>query len=372
MLSFWEKNTFLDYDIIIVGSGILGLSTACEIKERFPEKEILVLERGIFPTGASTKNAGFLCFGSLTEILADIALKGEENATKLVEKRWRGINLLRQRIDENKMGYLNYGGYELIDEKALGAIEKIEYVNSLVQGIFGENAFELRNDEINSFGFDGKKVKSLVFSPFEAQIDTGMMMKTLMKYAQFLGIQIINGCEVIHIRDSKIIVKHGYLNEEVAFNAESVIICANAFTGKLLPEMKVAPGRGQVIVTKPINGLRFKGIFHYDEGYYYFRNYGNRVIFGGGRNLDFKGEATSEFEFNQNIISDLRSKLDNMILPGTEYEIEDMWTGIMGFTDDKLPEIRKINDNVTAAISCNGMGIALSGYIAKEIVNSLY
>jgi len=31
MLSFREKNLFLDYDIIIVGSGILGLSTAREI-----------------------------------------------------------------------------------------------------------------------------------------------------------------------------------------------------------------------------------------------------------------------------------------------------------------------------------------------------
>ena len=86
MLSFWEKNSFLNYDYIIVGSGILGLSTACEIKESFPDKEILVLERGIFPTGASTKNAGFLCFGSLTEILADIKLKGEDNAIQLVEK----------------------------------------------------------------------------------------------------------------------------------------------------------------------------------------------------------------------------------------------------------------------------------------------
>lgn len=54
MLSFWEKNSLLNYDVIIVGSGILGLSTACEIKERRPEKNVLILERGIFPTGAST------------------------------------------------------------------------------------------------------------------------------------------------------------------------------------------------------------------------------------------------------------------------------------------------------------------------------
>ena len=44
MLSYWEKNSFLNYDVAIIGSGILGLSTACEIKERFPEKILLYLK----------------------------------------------------------------------------------------------------------------------------------------------------------------------------------------------------------------------------------------------------------------------------------------------------------------------------------------
>ena len=67
MLSFWEKDFFIAYDHIVVGSGIVGLSTAIAIKEKQPNSRVLVLERGIFPTGASTKNAGFACFGSLSE-----------------------------------------------------------------------------------------------------------------------------------------------------------------------------------------------------------------------------------------------------------------------------------------------------------------
>lgn len=371
MLSFWEKNSFLNYDYVIVGSGILGLSTACEIKENFPDKEILILERGILPTGASTKNAGFLCFGSLTEILVDIKLKGEDKALQLVENRLRGINLLKQRLSENKIGYLNFGGYELIDEKYSGALDKIEYVNELLKDIFDEPAFELKNGKINEFGFNSEFVRALVFSQYEAQVDTGQMMKTLLKYAQFLGIQIINGCEVKEVYGNKISASHSVLNEEVSFSCEFTVICANAFTQKLIPEMNIIPGRGQVLITKPVDKLKFKGIFHYDEGYYYFRNYGKRVIFGGGRNLDFEGEETNEFSYNEKIINDLKQKLDNVILPNKNYEIEDMWTGIMGFTDNKLPLVQKIGDNIIAAISCNGMGIALSSYVASEIVKQL-
>jgi len=371
MISFWEKNSFLNYDIIIVGSGILGLSTACEIKEKLPEKNILVLERGIFPTGASTKNAGFLCFGSLTEILADINIKGEQETLALVEKRWKGINYLKQRLSENKIGYLSYGGYDLIDPGKAEVIEKIEYVNNLLNTVFEKEVFELADSKIKEFGFDTKLVSHLIYSPYEAQIDTGEMMKTLIKYAQFLGIQIVNGAEVKEITEGKVIVWHSAINESVTFKGEKVIICANAFVNKLLPELAVKPGRGQVIITNEIEDLKFKGIFHYNEGYYYFRNFGNRVIFGGGRNLDFTKEESYDFSYNDTILDDLKDKLDNMILPGVNYKITDKWTGIMGFTENKLPEIKVIDSSTIAALSCNGMGIALSSYIAREIVSIL-
>ena len=87
MLSFWEIESFLTYDYIIIGSGIIGLSTAISLKERLPESSVLVLDRGLFPVGASTRNAGFACFGSLTEILSDIELNGPDKTLGVIENR---------------------------------------------------------------------------------------------------------------------------------------------------------------------------------------------------------------------------------------------------------------------------------------------
>ena len=58
-----------------------------------------------------------------------------------------------------------------------------------------------------------------------------------------------------------------------------------------------------MLITKPIKNLHIKGTFHLDKGYYYFRNIDDRILFGGGRNLDFKTEETTEFgqtEITQN------------------------------------------------------------------------
>lgn len=62
--SFWETQTYLsDIDLIVIGSGIVGLSTAISYKQKNKNAKVIVLERGVLPTGASTKNAGFACFG---------------------------------------------------------------------------------------------------------------------------------------------------------------------------------------------------------------------------------------------------------------------------------------------------------------------
>jgi glycine/D-amino acid oxidase-like deaminating enzyme len=58
--SYWEKkHLFFDYDLIVIGSGIVGLSTAISFKEKNKKAKILILEKGILPNGASLKNAGF-------------------------------------------------------------------------------------------------------------------------------------------------------------------------------------------------------------------------------------------------------------------------------------------------------------------------
>ena len=55
MISFWERESFLAYDYLVVGAGITGLSTAATLLEQAPGTRVAVLERGLLPAGASTR-----------------------------------------------------------------------------------------------------------------------------------------------------------------------------------------------------------------------------------------------------------------------------------------------------------------------------
>src|SRR6476620_9062923 len=325
MLSFWETESFLNYDTIIIGSGIVGISAAISLKEKAPEKSVLVLERGLFPSGASTRNAGFASFGSLTEILSDLQHTPPETILALTEKRWHGLARLRERLPDSVMNYQHTGGFELLSEKELPALESIEKVNEVLKPLFPEGTYTNRPDLVKTLGFNPEKVKSVVFNPYEGHLHTGKLMKSLLLLGQERGVEIRTGAEVTEIEETNSGIKvyvQDPVRKTVAFQAQKVAVCTNAFSQKLVPELCVKPGRGQIILTKPIPDLKFKGAFHFDEGYYYLRNVGQRVLFGGGRNLAFEQETTTEINYNETVLAELEKLLKEVILPGQDFEIE--------------------------------------------------
>eukprot|EP01132_Coremiostelium_polycephalum_P004647 gene4647-5805_t len=373
-ISYWERSTLLKYDSIVIGGGIVGLSTAISIKERQPTNNVLVLERDIIPTGASTKNAGFACVGSITEILDDLKTMSEEDVVNLVRTRYQGLLLLRNRLGDKNIGYQDDGSFELIREKETYALDHIERINKLLYQVFGDgnDAFTLCDQSVlEKSGFS--QVRALVKNNYEGSINTGKMMKSYTELAYSLGIHIKTGCLVESFYDNGVHVKlsvyNSTLKKKMEFKCKKLAICTNAFTRDLIPNIDCVPGRGQVLVTEPIENLPFKGIYHMDEGYYYYREVDGCVLFGGGRNLDFKGEQTTDFGFTDVIQSSLENYLRTVILPNRDFKISHRWSGIMAFGKDKKPIISRHSDNVVLGVRMGGMGVAIGSLVGQQVSN---
>jgi glycine/D-amino acid oxidase-like deaminating enzyme len=372
MLSFWERKHFLYYDLVVVGAGIVGLSTAIQYKKIQPSKKVLVLERGVFPSGASTKNAGFACFGSLTEILDDLKTLSEKEVLELVSRRYKGLNAIRREFGDDALGYEASGGYELFTGNEMPQLGQMATINSLLFPLFGADVFE-EIPSIDKLGF-GKKVQAVVRNAFEGELDTGKFISALWEKCQALGIRILTGAKVTSVDiDRRIIsVLDSASNKPISFEAGGIAFCTNAFTREFLPELDIQPGRGLVMVTKPIaDGIQWSGSFHYDKGYVYFRQIDRRLLIGGGRNLDFLGERTTEPSINPKIRAYLIDLVNEVILPGKSWEIDMEWTGVMAFGENKKPIVKLLNPNVGMAVRLGGMGVAIGWHTAGELVELL-
>ncbi len=212
--SYWEINQFFKtYDLIVVGAGIVSLSTAIAYKKKHKKAEILILERGVFPEGASTKNAGFACFGSAGELINDLASNKNQNEVwGTVKLRWEGLNLLRSRISDQSMAYKNYGGFELFteDSKYQAAMEATSDFNKKIKEIVDlKNCYRPSSAVLKNF----KGFKGALFNPYEGQLDVGKMMHELENLTRELGIRILYNIPVIRIEDDfekvKIHSEHG-------------------------------------------------------------------------------------------------------------------------------------------------------------------
>lgn len=366
-LSFWERDSFLnDIDVAIIGCGIVGLSTALSLRERDVSLRIAVLERGTLPEGASTRNAGFACFGSITELLDDLETNSEDEVFALVEKRFRGLQRLRQRVGDANMHYEPFGGFEIFQNTEGAVFEKcadaISYFNQNVASIVGKNDnYQITTQD---FGFQNVSEKK-IWNTSEGQIDTGRTMQTLLRLARENNIMIFNGLNIKNITDDT----EGVILESEDgwdFKVKKLVVATNGFARRLMPHLAVLPARNQVLITKPIPNLALKGGFHYDKGYYYFRNVGNRVLFGGGRNLAINNEMTDIFGHTDLIQNTLIRLLNDVILPSQPFEIDMWWSGIMGIGSVKKPIIERISPNVVVAVRMGGMGVAIGSLVGEE------
>lgn len=365
-LSYWEYKSWLsDVDFMIIGSGIVGLNCALQLRQKYPKSRILVLEKGILPQGASTKNAGFACFGSISELLSDLKTHSEEEVVGLVQKRWDGIQLLRKLLGDKSIDFEQLGGHELFLENATPlydeCLDGMDKLNELLKPVFGDQPFVQKD---NVFGFSNIQ-KKYITHKFEGQLDTGKLMKALLQKCLVSGIQVLNGVEVKNVEES-----NGQVcitSKDFTFHTKKAYIATNGFASALLGNVMVKPARAQVVVTKPIKNLKIEGTFHLDEGFYYFRNIDDRILFGGGRNLDFKTEQTTAFGQTELIQNTLEELLRTMILPNKTVEIERRWSGIMGVGQQKTPIVKQLSNNVYCGVRLGGMGVALGSLVGKEL-----
>jgi glycine/D-amino acid oxidase-like deaminating enzyme len=379
-ISAWEQSTyFAPKDVVIIGCGFVGLWTALELINKYPKMQITILERGVIPSGASTRNAGFSCFGSVSELMYDIALMGEANMLETVKMRYDGLQKIQRTFDKKVIDYDQFGGYELFEKNGPYDIQQLDkdiaYLNKILAPVLktpkknGKYVpiYSNESKKIKQLGFQA--IEALAFSPLEGQLNSAKLVLALQQAVQSKGVHILFNTEVKKFKSHKKGVTI-HTNLEAPLETKQLLICTNGFAKQLMPGLDVVPARGQVFITEPIPNLKFKGTYHFDEGFYYFRNVGNRLLLGGARNKDFKNEKTYSLDTSPIIQKTLEEFMMKRILPkgSKKPKIELRWSGTMGMGKIKKPIIEEVQPNIFCAVRMSGMGVAIAPIVAEIVV----
>lgn len=370
--SIWEDSYLNSCDVAIIGGGFLGQWCAYYLALHHPNLNIHIYEKDAFSLGASTRNAGFSCFGTMGELISDSEKSSFNDALTLLVQRFKGLKAIEHFSNNHQIpiDYEAIGGYELLKQDEFEKLaSRIEQVNLMLKDSLDiDSCFEISSLKDKHLPFDSSL--RLISNHHEGGLNSFKLLQGLREVNQSFGVKTIYGLEAKEVHDGMV-----YLTSpmrEMELHAKHIIIATNAASNHLTKTQTVVPGRGQVFWMQGLN-LPFRGTFHYDSGFYYFRTISdNQFLIGGARNLAMKHEETLRFGANEAIEKHILDFVHHT-LHIKEFRVEKKWQGIMGFSHDKLPFIHQLNHlgpHVWHLHACNGMGVAMAPTIAKEFTET--
>ena len=356
-LSIWEKLGWIqEPDAVIIGTGIVGMNTALEVRKLHPDWHIVMLDRSAFG-GASTRNAGFACFGSPSELAEDLESLGPDALVKLVDMRWSGLSALRTRWREHDLGYTSCGAIEAFTDPAL--FERIRgllsELNALLDPVFGASAFQLMSDsEVEQRGL--QNACGAISSPLEGALDTAAMVRAMRKILSKEGIEVIHGIEATALDQNHdrwcIRTKAGDIL------TQRVFVCNNAWASSLL-DLDVSPAPNVVVVSQPLPKLKLTSTLHHDRGYVYARAVHGRLLIGGGRQWKCDDNASRAQK--------LARWAQTHIQGAERFEIEHHWIGQLGVGSQRLPIVKEVEPGLYAGVRLGGMGVAIGTNVGRTL-----
>lgn len=384
-IGYWESEHLLaPVDLTVIGSGIVGMSTALHYKALRPGHRVRLIDRDVLGEGGTTRNAGFACFGGPGEWLDDLDVLGMEGWLSLLRRRAEGLADLVGLLGTDALGLQWTGGWELFDgdgggrSRAQVVLERLEELSSAALPILGRALGDLHpaqgrpaleRDDARAGHFGAELAVRL---PWEGILHTGRMVEAFHRALHRSDIQCLFGCPVEAIgHESGADAPWRVRTVRGTLESARVAVCTNGFSRTLLPDLDVTPVPNRVLVVTP-DSMPPEGAYHVEDGYLYFRTLsGGQVLFGGGRHYGLPlplhpgRSPEAEDAWDVRLLQSARRWL------GPVNGITHRWTGWLGVGENRQPLIGSTAPGLHHAVRMGGMGVAMGCGIGKALAHQV-
>ncbi|CAG0931250.1 hypothetical protein PLCT1_01700 [Planctomycetaceae bacterium] len=350
-------------ELLIVGAGFMGCWLAYWIAKRNPTlaKNTLVVERDLLGYGASTRNAGFLTSGNISEMLADSREVGFDAIFEQFTKRRAGLTLALGEFPDLPTDPCGSADYDPITPEKRALCERL---NAALRARGEAPAFELRRAKF------GGREREVFFNAADRGVNPVQLLTRLRERAIAGGVRFAFGADVARVASG-----HAQCtpSAEGAIAYARALICVNAFAKGLLGDSHIVPGRGQVIVTSPVAAATSHHLGFLNDGYDYFKFVDGRLLIGGGRDRFRSHEETTELSPTAEVREYLESRAREVI-GHDRFTVDHHWAGIMGFPGGRHTSgdhVRPLDTSTSTVNACGGMGVALTPLVARDIATRL-
>jgi glycine/D-amino acid oxidase-like deaminating enzyme len=364
-------------DVVILGGGFAGMSTAFHLAERLPGKRVVLIEGAVCGYGASGRNGGFADPGSpgLHTVYDE---QGPEAARRYYDATLLGLAQIRDFAETHGVDC------ELESNGGISLATRPEHLPVL-------EATTRRYDEMGlpCELLGASDVRRVVASdrfigglrdPAHAILNPAKLARGMKRVIEGMGVEIFERSRILHLElGSRVHVEC----EQGEIEAQQAVVTLNGYAPQIgLFRQRLLPLTNYVVATEPLSPAQRESIgWAGREGlsdmrvqFMYMRPTADgRIVFGGESSPYFYDSQPASGSYAPALERLQRSLL--VTFPQLEgVRFSHGWGGTMGFTLDFMPSIGRLDDapNVFYALAFNGEGVVmtqLAGRIVADLVS---
>lgn len=348
-----------EVDVLIIGAGIAGLSTAYWLEKMEPDLKVAIVDKGEMGSGATGRNAGFITCGSVEHYNRLSQKHGAQEASEIWRFSEDNLRLLKEEIIHSQEAALLFehkGSFSLASQasefKELQESAKLMASQGINVEVLEQKDIEQR---LNARGFVGgiKYLDDASVHPLRLLESIRSKLKTTQIFENHEVFAMESDGEGKRVKTSK-----------CYFKTSLVVMATNGYSPLLHSyfEDKIYPTRGQILATEPVERF-MEGPCYANFVLDYFRQLPTgELVIGGFRQL----QKDAEIGYSDQTSPVIQKALEDFIsehLPKLKgKKITHRWSGIMGFSADGQPLVGSLSSDpqlyFVGGFTAHGLGLA--------------
>jgi len=364
-------------DVAIIGGGFTGMASAYYIKNRFPEKRVIVLENEFIGFGSSGRNSGMgttILGHNIATIKKSI---GVENTAALHRLSLQSIALLDEMVEGNGIDCDYEKGGLLVVAESKKEVEHLEKKVEAYEEI--GTKMEVFDREQARSRFAGVDVLAAYFSPDDRLFNPAKLIRGMRQVAESVGVEVYENSRCTRIEPGPVISLYTW---QAHIRAANIIMATNAYNNPLkLNRFKVTPLYIYDIVTEPLSQAQL------DEF-----NWPGRENVLGSKNIFWAARLTADnrllftdddpmcyLDIDQDYSYNPKpfERINEFMLKKFPFlkgiKVTHQWGGRIGVSFDLLPTMGSTGEhgNIYYSMGYNGHGVAFSHIVGKMFAEML-
>jgi glycine/D-amino acid oxidase-like deaminating enzyme len=362
-------------DIVIIGGGFTGLSSAYHLIQRFPEKKIVLLEGACCGYGASGRNGGHVEAGvpGLGSYIEDSEV---EAGRKAFDTTLYGIEQIKRLVTGHNLqcDFEETGHFMAATDEVQAQLLEEEHQTFKAMGL----ETRLVQDEELKAVVDSPRYVAGMHFPYGGIINPAKLVRGMKTIVEAAGVEVRERTIVMRVTPGKV---HRIETEMGEISAPTLVLALNGYSHKIgFFKNRVFPLCNYVIATEPLSKEQWESIgWQNRQGMYDMRllfdyqipTADGRIVIGGSEAPYYANDKLSSGNYKPAI--DVLTKSFFTTFPQLEgLRIDHAWGGTMGFTIDFTPSVGVMGDhkNIYYGVAYNGTGVAF-GQTAGRIISDL-